>query len=348
MSKKTIWDDDDTVSEYEMIAEDMENAEIVAEEIADSIVDEMEAEEPEIIEASEEQLEEIIEEAAYELDHKESNVIYNARLRLEQAKLYEMLINHSLFSGVEASPDAVKIVENELKHYIVKRLEVLLGIRKPKLREVQMETSIELPFNETEINFLKQLAYKGTFGKSATDTPMTVSPKPTINPLSGSTKTTTIPVQRNNPTPATKPTPQDVVKNVVKKAAAKKTTKPVAKPTEKAVPKKNSVEKPKVSSGGSLGERKLTQSEIEALAKADLEAMKDRKPLKKMKAKEKLEHMKEVNERHKRKISNGGQPFMDAKQLEMQYLTREANGRSPEDVMNSMVKSIMQSSRKIK
>ena len=327
-----FWDED-TVSEYEMIAEDAANSEAVAEEIADSIVEEMEAEEPEIIEATDEQLEEILEEAAYDLDHKESNVIYNARLRLEQAKLYEMLVNHSLFAGVEASPDAVKIVENELKHYIVKRLEVLLGIRKPKMRQPDVETSIELPFNETEINFLKQLAYKGTLGRSATDAPVSVTPKPTINPLSGSTKPAPKPVVQ----PQAQPKPQQ---QVVKKAVAKAKEQPLRKQASEK-PKKNVDEKPKVSSGGSMAKRNLTAAETMALAKADLEAMKNRKPISKLKGKAKTDAIKEVNERHKRKIINGGAPVPDVKQLEMQYLT----GRRPEDVINGMVKNIMSASK---
>lgn len=356
MSNNNFWDED-SVSEYDMIAEDAAQSEAVAEEIADSIVEEMEAEEPDLVEASEEQIEEILEEAAYDLDEKESNVIYNARLRLEQAKLYEMLINHSLFAGVDASPDAVKIVENELKHYIVKRLEVLLGIRKPKVRQPDVEMNIELPFNATEINFLKQLAYKGTHGQSATDTaPVAVQPRPTLNPLVGSTKAAPKPVQQTKPAPQPQPiqqqrpqTQQQVVKRAVKKIKKQASPKqPPEQPLQSQSnekPKKNVADKPKVSSGGALKERKMTDAEAMALAKADLEAMKNRKPIGKLKGKAKIDAIREVNEKYKRKQINGGAPVPDVKQLEMQYLTREANGRRPEDVINGMVKNILSSSK---
>ncbi|HXF28340.1 MAG TPA: hypothetical protein VN457_00695, partial [Chlamydiales bacterium] len=122
---KKLWEDDDTVSDYDLIAEDAQKAEELAEEYAAK---------PSVVEADEEQLEEIAEESAFELNHNESNVIYNARLRLEQAKLYELLINHNLFEGVDASEQAIKNVQNELKFYIVKRLEILLGIREPVIR----------------------------------------------------------------------------------------------------------------------------------------------------------------------------------------------------------------------
>jgi hypothetical protein len=344
----------ESVSEYDMISEDAENAEVVAEAIAESIVEEMEAEEPEIVEATEDQLQEIVEQSAYELNDKESNVIYNARLRLEQAKLYEMLINHSLFEGVDASPDAIKIVESELKYYIVKRLEVLLGIRKPKkiitqsVNENNMDISVELPFNNVEVDFLKQLARKGTLGQSAKDhTPAVVKPKSSLNPLPSikpvaskppamKLKAEAPPVQAKTVEPA-----PPVQKTVVKP------TQPVAKPAAK--PQKNNTEpavkKPKISSGHAVSKRPLTKQEILALAKSDLEQMKNRKPISKLKGKEKIELMKEVNERHKKKVKNGGAPFMDAKQLEMQYLTREANGRSPESVINGMVKNILSNSK---
>ena len=105
-------------------------------------------------------------EVAYELEEEEMDVVGEAMVRLEQARLYDMLIKHNLFDGVQANPIALKNVQDELKAYIVERLQILLGI---KSEQVQAPTSmrVELPFNKLEIQALKDLAYKLT--KGATD-----------------------------------------------------------------------------------------------------------------------------------------------------------------------------------
>lgn len=105
-------------------------------------------------------------EVAYELEEEEMDVVGEAMVRLEQARLYDMLIKHNLFEGVQANPTALKNVQDELKAYIVERLQILLGI---KSEQPQAPTSmrVELPFNKLEIQALKDLAHKLT--KGATD-----------------------------------------------------------------------------------------------------------------------------------------------------------------------------------
>lgn len=144
-----FWDEE-SISEYEMLG-NQESIESVPVYKLDEI--------------NEEDLEDIQEEAAFDLNLEESSVIYNARLRLEQARLYEMLINHNIFEGVEANPQAIKNVQGELKAYIVDRLEILLGIKKEKI-ETEEKIEIVSDLNDIELDFLKQLAYKGTKGAS--------------------------------------------------------------------------------------------------------------------------------------------------------------------------------------
>ena len=138
------------------------------EEQAEALLDEME----EDSEDSEE--EEVMEDytpkskSVYKLDTRESNILSDATVRLEQARLYDMLIKHDLFAGVKANPKALQNVQNELKQYIVSRLEVLLGIRQEKKEKDQpKQLVVESPFNDVEIEFLKALSYKGTKGASA-------------------------------------------------------------------------------------------------------------------------------------------------------------------------------------
>jgi hypothetical protein len=111
--------------------------------------------------------EQIQEDSSYDLEEPEIEIAYNARIRLEQAKLYEMLIDHDIFEGVEANAQAISNVKTELKQYILERLEVLLGIKtEKKVKSIQYAQKVELPFNALEIQFIKDLAYQGTKGES--------------------------------------------------------------------------------------------------------------------------------------------------------------------------------------
>lgn len=309
-----IWDkQEDTVSEYELMAEDAQEAEQLAEQYASS---------PGLVEADEDVLEEISDEAAFELTSNESNVIYNARLRLEQAKLYELLINHNLFEGVEASPEAVKNVQNELKFYIVKRLEILLGLREPTAAKVNTAPA-ESTFNDVEVDFLKQLAYKGTLGASINGKPLASTAKPTIKPLGSSTglkplmKPKKVVVKeevREEPKETPKPLPTPPAKAVVQQR----------KPTPQQPVAKAPVRKPaqpKIGKSG-LG-RNLTQDEILAIAKEDLKTA-SKKPFHEMNAKEKAERIREANERNnKNKGAVSKIPMPTAAELEMKYLTQQ-------------------------
>lgn len=97
----------------------------------------------------EEMIEEMVES---EEDSDDAETMRNARLRLEQGRLYEMLMDHSLFEGVDADSRAVKFVEKRIKNFIKEQLEILLGIRAEKENK-----TVEMPFTETEISLLKGL-----------------------------------------------------------------------------------------------------------------------------------------------------------------------------------------------
>jgi hypothetical protein len=313
-----IWDGDEKVSEFELIAEDAKEAEALAEEYALR---------PPIAEASDEVLEEIAEESSFNLNRSESNVIYNARLRLEQAKLYEMLINHNLFDGVEASPEAISNVQNELKFYIVKRLEILLGIREPVIKE-QVQTA-DPSLNDVELDFLKQLAYKGTVGASATGKPTAPrSEKQSIKPLTGATSAPKLKslASKEVTTKQNSPVPTQQVKKTANPA-------PQA-PVKKQVPAKTAL---KIRESG-LG-RNLTPAEAEAIAREDLKNL-SKKEFKDMNAKEKAARIREVNEKHKRPSSPNAKPMPSANELEMKYRNQESqrsSSKNQSDQFNLML-----------
>jgi hypothetical protein len=66
---------------------------------------------------------------------------------IEQINCYRLLLNDSLFSGT-LSPVA-QVVENEIREFIVERIQILLGKRAPR---------VEAQFSEAEVKALKQIA----------------------------------------------------------------------------------------------------------------------------------------------------------------------------------------------
>jgi hypothetical protein len=90
----------------------------------------------------------------------------SARIRLEQGRLYEMLIKHDLFEGVDAIPEAVAKVQKELKEYIVERLEILLGMRAETQKQQPQQVITPPQFNDVEVQALKMVAAQVTKGAS--------------------------------------------------------------------------------------------------------------------------------------------------------------------------------------
>jgi hypothetical protein len=159
------------------------------------------------------------------LDREEVSVVDNARIRLEQGRLYEMLIKHNLFDGVDAMPQAVVKVQSEIKEFIIERLEILLGMKSEKQKEVHQIIK-ESQFNDLEVQALKMIASKVT--KGASEEVPSVSEKPknelnTIKPI----------VAKSGLNSIKKPDPVVNQKKPVKEVPAKKISKPEFKKTEK-------------------------------------------------------------------------------------------------------------------
>jgi len=148
-------------------------------------------------------LEEILEEEDFSL------VLNDANLRIEQGRLYQMIMNHDLFDGMDADPKAVKNVQSEIRKFARERMEIMLGMRQEQLAKHYSDYNAQLanPFNELEVEILKKIASKATNGATETEeanelaTSLRQEPKrTTIKPLGGSTA-----VRR--PTAAAKPLP---------------------------------------------------------------------------------------------------------------------------------------------
>jgi hypothetical protein len=82
-------------------------------------------------------------------------VVSEAMLRIQQAKLYEILLSHSFFAPGSAEPEIQARVEAEIKEFVLERLEVLLGMRAPRSQQV---APAQLPFDEEQLAALAALA----------------------------------------------------------------------------------------------------------------------------------------------------------------------------------------------
>lgn len=81
-------------------------------------------------------------------------VVSEAVKRIQQAKLYETLLAHSLFASGSADPEIQDRVESEIKDFILRRLEELLGMRQPQPEQVAQQ----LPFDDQQIYALQGVA----------------------------------------------------------------------------------------------------------------------------------------------------------------------------------------------
>ena len=290
-----FFNDDGPVSEYDQL-QDSEPAQEYVEE------DTEEFEELEEVQAD---IDEMVEEvsyptnSSYSLNKQERSVVSEAMLRLEQARLYEMLLKHDLFAGVKTNQTAKHNVESELKKFILDRFEILLGI-KTETQNTPMEMTVDLPFNDVEVEFLKALAYKGTNGASlgqgsAQATISKVNSLPQAKPVQEGLR----PMVQARPqvkqiTPVAKSVQKQVVKPVAKPVQRPPVKQPLSKPTSRPTPKKART--------------------LDEIAREDLKRMQNRKPHHEMTAKELKIANKQVEGSRVRKYPAGAIPMPTAEQ----------------------------------
>lgn len=145
--------------------------------------------------------EELHEETPLEEDDY-TTVLSDAKLRLAQGSLYELLINNSLFQDLDIDPKAVRNVEKEVKAFAKERMEIMLGMRQEQMAKQYSEFSAQLasPFNDLEVEALKALASAATKGATQAPEAQTFSgPQPppkrgSLTPISmGATRTRPVP-----------------------------------------------------------------------------------------------------------------------------------------------------------
>jgi hypothetical protein len=293
-------------------------------------------------------VEDIEEKSSYDLEKKDVTVIHNARVRLAQARLYEMLIDHDIFADIQEDPQAIKNVRKELKEYIVERLEILLGLRQERVIQSQV-SEIELPFNGLEIEFLKELSFKGTKGESGNIEKTTTvevktqeSPKLLVaRPAANQLKSLAGPK-----TPQTVAIKETVAPTKTVKAEVKK---PVGRPAKSTkgnefygeVNEKNAVQLAKEEIAQIAGKPfdQITPTELVKIKKQMV-----KKSFDQMNAEEQETEMKRVAEKYKKPSTSGAIPIPSIEEQTMTLLSRQSQAGGDLQLFNKMLAGKMASS----
>jgi hypothetical protein len=239
------------------------------------------------------EIEEIEEEVVQE-EEDVSSVLTDARLRLEMGKLYELVMKHDIFEGVDADPKAVKNVTKEIRAYAQERMEIMLGMRQEKPQDAAAFPMDMFPFNSMEVEALKALASAATKGASRDAEPLDLVKPPartTLNPIGGVRKV-----------PA-------VINGTVKKPLQ----------TRPQTPVKRAAANEKIQR--ILEEEGLTMDEINQVFDPNREPL-DRKKLSKMTEDEIMARNRQVSLRNKRVENPAAVPMPSPEQLAQAYEQR--------------------------
>lgn len=222
--------DDEEEIEYEEVPED----EITD---ADEVLDEVEEE----IQSSSRATQQI------------SKAFSEAEKRIEQANLYKAILNSNLFGKGSARPEIIKVVDKEFKEFVMYRLEVLLGIKTEGGVRGAQPVQAALPFNQSEIAALKDIARKLVARQGPTAAAPQVA-TPTIQPIMGNQEQTIEPVTEDQ---EQEEAPQRQVRMVKRVVSRTRNGQPVqAKPKRAPKPKTNNVSE---ITGQDLGQASLPE-----------------------------------------------------------------------------------------
>lgn len=164
-------------------------------------------------------------------------VMSDANLRLEQGRLYQMVLQNDIFADTNADPRAIRNVQREIRRFVRERMETMLGIRQ---EQAALQPIISSPFNDTEVTVLKMLASRMSKGESEkTNSPAPIMPvipkKDGINSISGNLRPQTSTPLKANPKPIPKSAPKEQKKPIAQ--AAPKVLEPtLTKPIEEMTP----------------------------------------------------------------------------------------------------------------
>lgn len=133
----------------------------------------------------------------FEEEEDDAALIMNdANLRLEQGRLYQMVLQGDIFADTNADPKAIRNVQREIRKFVRERMETMLGIRQ---EQVAQQPIVSSPFNDLEVTALKMVASKVTKGETEKVSQAPVAPTVTapkkdgINSISGNVRPSALP-----------------------------------------------------------------------------------------------------------------------------------------------------------
>jgi hypothetical protein len=144
----------------------------------------------------------VIEDGSDDLE----SMFSDAELRLEQGRLYKLILTHDIFDGVDADPRAIDYVQKQIRQFAKESMEVMLGMRQTvKKPQNPYERTEEGPFNSLEMEALRAIAAAATNGATKKDAVLQEK-RAGLNTIGGSTKAKPLPsvpsttIKRNAPT----------------------------------------------------------------------------------------------------------------------------------------------------
>ena len=90
-----------------------------------------------------------------EEDDQSDSTVNEVTKRIEQAKLYESLLNHDFFGPGSARPEIQTKVTKEIRDFILERLTILVGMKEPQPR---IEAQANMPWDDMQIEALTSIA----------------------------------------------------------------------------------------------------------------------------------------------------------------------------------------------
>ena len=158
----------------------------------------------------------------------------DANLRLEQGRLYQMVLQGDIFADTNADPKAIRNVQREIRKFVRERMETMLGIRQEQQAQ---QPIISSPFNDMEVTALKMVASKVTKGateaqpQSVPQAPPATPKKDAISSISGELRPQAakpaVTVPKALPKVAPKPQPAKPAKSAINAASESSLQKPI-------------------------------------------------------------------------------------------------------------------------
>ncbi len=248
-----------------------------------------------------------------EEDEDFSEVLTDARFRLEQGRLYEMIMNHNIFEGADADEKAIKYVTKQIRNFAKEQMEIMLGMRQEK-SEVQPLAAADFPFNDLEVQTLKALASAATKGATAA---------PEAQSFSGAQQPSAKRVGLNaigvKPSQSARPAPKPVQKTARPLPAAR----PPIERKQRTSPQIEQI----------LAEEGITLEEYNRQYNPDYKPL-DKNPFGGMTEQEILDRNKQA--RTKRAVNPNAIPMPTAEQEEMLHTSR-ANAAAAHPQMQSII-----------